>query len=179
MIIQTTLGQQIIAAREYYDGYAQAIAHGIKQADFPSIVSASAEMAAFVNKNDLLVPMPSHTGRATATLELATLIASRVQASVADALTGCHRVSLYEHEKRGGLRSDIELGLQVDVAAIGGFKGRIIVIDNAAHSGATAQAAEAAFKRVGLCATVLVYAAAICESGVLAGQRDRRSVAVS
>ena len=60
---------KIMSVRDYYgDDGAREICHLIKEGDMKAIGEAAGLMATYVGKGDILVPVPSRTGRATVTL---------------------------------------------------------------------------------------------------------------
>ena len=66
-------------------------AHAMKEGANWAIYKAAAEMVKYIPTNAVLVPMPSHTGRATYTLELCKRIARETAAEVCDYLRGKER----------------------------------------------------------------------------------------
>lgn len=77
------------------------IAHGIKNGVKPYIVHAAKAMAPYVNRDSILVPIPSHSGVATTTLMLAHAISNISQSQVMPCIRGRKRMSLYKIKKRG------------------------------------------------------------------------------
>ena len=117
----------------------QQTARKIKKGDQAAIDKAAEMMAPLIPDNAVLVPVPSHEGKATDMLQLANAIASRTGSEVADILTGTPRKSQYENKKEGGKAlTSSELGITKN----GNLpEGKIpVVIDNVVDSGNTAEA---------------------------------------
>ncbi|MEI7464440.1 MAG: PLxRFG domain-containing protein [Burkholderiales bacterium] len=89
------------------------------------------------------------------TLTLAQKIAKLTGATVFDGLTGKSRASVYDTKKAGGNVAGIDLGMTMKAGAPAG---RVFVVDGVTDTGATADAALAAAKAVGMKPTLLVYA---------------------
>lgn len=129
-------------------------AHAMKNSEHWAIAKAAIAMADYIPANAVIVPMPSHTGRATYTLELAKRIARTTNAQVIDALQCQPRETLYELKKQR--RKPSPEGLHFyQVAQIPDGK-RIIIVDNVVATGTTAAAA---VRTIGK-GVVLAYAAA-------------------
>jgi len=143
----------IIASHSTYTPLTREIAHKIKgeteggtripdnEYAYAQSVAAS-EMARFVNKGDILIPIPSRKGYATHTLDLANAIAKITGAEVKDIMKGKDRQSSYETKKEGKTLSTDDFGFHL-TEPVGGS---VVYIDNVASSGATARAAEACHK---------------------------------
>lgn len=116
----------------------QKLAHGIKTRD-PKVIAEVADlMAPLIPKDAVLVPAPSHTGKATDMLDLAQAISERTGAPIADVLTGVERGSQYAAKKAGKPLSASELGISMQGELP---EGKIpVVIDNVVDSGNTAEA---------------------------------------
>ena len=114
-------------------------AHAMKEGANWAIYKAAAEMVKYIPSNAVLVPMPSHTGRATYTLELCKRIARETAAEVRDILRGKERETLYTLKKQGRHILPTKLGFYATEPAP--TDKRIIIIDNVVATGTTATAA--------------------------------------
>ena len=122
---------------EYYTGDARELCHAAKDGDIEAIMRMAREMGRYVSPGDILVPVPSHTGRATMTLELAKQIAWNSGARVEDVLIGSSRKSLYELKKDGVSIPDGFFGLRL----VRPVEGRTWLVDNVVATGSTAREA--------------------------------------
>lgn len=129
-------------------------AHAMKEGANWAIIRAAREMAQYIPTNAVLIPMPSHTGRATYTKELCRLIARETAAEVRDILRGSERETLYNLKKQGRHIMPKKLGFYVTEPAP--TDKRILIIDNVVATGTTAAAAVQAVGR----GIVFAYAAA-------------------
>lgn len=129
-------------------------AHAMKNGERWAIAKAAEEMARYIPSNAVLVPMPSHTGRATYTLELCQRIAHAAAAEVCDYLQGTPRETLYNLKKQGRKPSPKKLGFYLSAPIPSGK--RVLIIDNVVATGTTAAAAVEAIGS----GIVLAYAAA-------------------
>lgn len=125
----------------YHEGEYKTLAHGIKSNDQSAIAHAAELLAKHVHKDFCLIPVPSHLGFATNTLELCKRIAELTQCRVCDALKGEARQSHYEAKKRGE-SLNIEF---YRVAEIPKCK-RVLLVDNVIHTAKTAKAARKALE---------------------------------
>ncbi len=114
-------------------------AHAMKEGANWAIYKAAAEMVKYIPTNAVLVPMPSHTGRATYTLELCKRIARETAAEVCDYLKGKERETLYNLKKQGRHILPAKLGFYLSQPIPSGK--RVIIIDNVVATGTTAAAA--------------------------------------
>lgn len=96
-------------------------------------------MVKYIPTNAVLVPMPSHTGRATYTKDLCRLIARETAAEVCDYLRGKERETLYNLKKQGRHILPAKLGFYLSQPLPAGK--RVIIIDNVVATGTTAAAA--------------------------------------
>lgn len=96
-------------------------------------------MVKYIPTNAVLVPMPSHTGRATYTKDLCRLIARETAAEVCDYLRGKERETLYNLKRQGRHVLPAKLGFYLSQPLPAGK--RVIIIDNVVATGTTAAAA--------------------------------------
>lgn len=114
------------------------LAKKIKDGDRIAIRLAAEKMSPLVKKGDILVPVPSHNGRAEYTLTLSRQIATLTGAVVMDALAGEKRESSYLLKKKGIMLQAGDLGFRL----VGQKpEGHVLVVDNVIASGNTARAA--------------------------------------
>ena len=115
------------------------LAHKVKTGDKDALEKAAAMMAPLVPKDAVIIPAPSHTGRAADMLELSRVISRKAGVPVCDILRSEARESQYIHKYRTGKPiGSYELGI-VRRGTIP--EGRIpLVIDNVISSGNTAEA---------------------------------------
>ena len=114
-------------------------AHAMKEGANWAIYRAAAEMVKYIPTKAVLIPMPSHTGRATYTLELCKRIARETAAEVCDYLKGTPRETLYNLKKQGRHLLPAKLGFYLSQPLPAGK--RVIIIDNVVATGTTAAAA--------------------------------------
>jgi predicted amidophosphoribosyltransferase len=114
-------------------------AHAMKEGANWAIIRAAREMVQYIPTNAVLVPMPSHTGRATYTKDLCRLIARETAAEVCDYLRGKERETLYNLKKQGRHILPAKLGFYLSQPLPAGK--RVIIIDNVVATGTTAAAA--------------------------------------
>lgn len=117
----------------------RSLAHKIKDGKEADITKAAKMMAPLIPENAVLIPAPSHTGKATDMLELAKAIAQQTGSEVADILSSAPRASQYDTKKQGGkpIKSK-DMGITVSGEIP---EGKIpVVIDNVVDSGNTAEA---------------------------------------
>jgi hypothetical protein len=88
----------------------------IKNGDKDAINKAAKFLAKQVGKDDILIPMPSRTGKATDShsLMLAEAISKISGSKIYDGLRGKERPSLYELKQKGISIEDIDLGFYLD-----------------------------------------------------------------
>lgn len=114
------------------------LAKAVKNGDTAAVGKAAGMMAPLVKKGTVLVPIPSHEGRAQQTLQLARQIAALTGASVCDLLEGDSRQSSYELKKQGVVLDSSKMGFRLRGRIP---EGNILVVDNVIASGNTAKAA--------------------------------------
>lgn len=127
-----------LVAGYYQDLELNTLAKKIKDGDGLAIGLAAEKMSPLVKKGDILVPVPSHNGRAEYTLTLSRQIAALTGAVVMDALAGEKRESSYLLKKKGIMSQAEDLGFRL----MGEIpEGHVLVVDNVIASGNTARAA--------------------------------------
>lgn len=131
----------------YHEGYLKDLAHKIKDNDAAAIRQAAELLSKHVHKSFCLVPIPSHLGMATNTLELCRNISEITGCSVCDALQGEARESLYQ-AKLEGRDIDVSFFKVSDTPACR----KVLLVDNVIH---TAKTVKAARKALGINATIL------------------------
>ena len=127
-----------ICCGEYYSCGRNSTAHAMKNGNQKSIQKAAAEMAKFVGKDVVLIPMAGHTGIATYTLNLANEIAKLTGAKVLDIMKGRERESFYNMKKQGNEVNTDDLGLYLTEELP---DADIMIVDNVVSTGTTAKAA--------------------------------------
>jgi predicted amidophosphoribosyltransferase len=127
------------ATGNYRQGGRCETAHAMKDGAKWAIIQAAAEMVKYIPTNAVLIPMPSHTGRATYTKELCRLIARETAAEVRDILRGRERETLYTLKKQGRHILPAKLGFYTTEPAP--TDKRVLIIDNVVATGTTAVAA--------------------------------------
>ena len=133
-------------------GSVRSLAHDVKAGDKDAIDKASLIMMNYVPVNSILIPIPSHTGKATYTLTLANFIAKRTKSRVLDILSSDAREMLYKQKIRGVDVGKIDLGFRTDkndeIEKILRSVRNVILIDNVIDSGATYEQAKSLIKNV-------------------------------
>lgn len=117
----------------YNDKGVRDICHGIKSRDKMYIDRCVCDMlnAKVVRKDDILIPVPQHEGRAIYTLKIANGIAREVGAKVCNILRSGARKSLFETKKCG----KIYIPRFYKIGTVCGK--RIVLIDNVIDTGVT------------------------------------------
>lgn len=128
------------------------LAHDVKAGDKDAIDKASLIMMNYVPVNSILIPIPSHTGKATYTLTLANFIAKRTKSRVLDILSCDAREMLYKQKMRGVDVGKINLGFRTnqsdEIGKLLHSVRNVILIDNVIDSGATYEQAKSVIKDV-------------------------------
>lgn len=127
------------ATGNYRADHRNETAHAMKNGERWAIYKAAAAMVQYIPTNAVLIPMPSHTGRATYTLELCRMLAKETAAEVRDILRGSERETLYTLKKQGRHIMPKKLGFYVTEPTP--TDRRILIIDNVVATGTTAAAA--------------------------------------
>ena len=117
----------------------QSLAHKIKDGDAEGIRKAAQLMSELIPENAVLIPTPSHKGKATTMLQLAEAIAERTGSEVADILESNPRESQYTAKKQGGKAiAAKDMGIKVNGQLP---EGKVpVIIDNVVDTGNTAEA---------------------------------------
>ena len=131
------------AVGEYYAFSNREIAHAIKDGDPAAIRTAAKAMSQLLTKSEhrLLIPVPSHVGKATYTLRLAEAIANAGCGMVYNVLKCTERETLYSLKQRGIATSPESLGFFLQSPAPEGWE--IVFVDNVVATGTTAAACRA------------------------------------
>ena len=122
----------------YYADYyktlgAREICHRFKDNDPEAIRIMAIKMARFINLEDSLIPVPSRTGKATNTLQLAYVISDITGAEVYDIVEGNSRTSIYYAKKRGDDIRSIDFGYKLK----GSVPSNPVIIDGVIDTGTT------------------------------------------
>ena len=133
------------AMNRYYDGDVRSIARMLKAGDGTAIAMAAGAMARAIRPGDVLIPVPSHDGRAHDTLLLADAISRITGSPVVEAIRGTVRDPIYDLKARGYLPDAEDLGFYraADIPE----DRRAVFIDNVVGTGTTAVAARQALGR--------------------------------
>lgn len=129
------------------------LCHAIKDGNIAAIDEASLIMAKYVPAGSILIPIPSHNGRATYTLKLAQFIAKRSKSKVMDILSSPSRESMYNLKQKNVNVKNVNLnftGISDDdgsIAKILSSVHNVILIDNVVSSGITYEQAQNEIKQ--------------------------------
>lgn len=115
----------------------------VKKGDSAAIKEMALEMSSIVPENVVLVPIPSHIGYATFTLELSHEISRLTGTPVADILRGKSRISNYTAKKMKSPLSVEDLGFE----KISDTELTPCFVDNVCDTGVTMRSAFMAFNR--------------------------------
>ena len=149
--LQVSNGLEILSVGKY-STYRE-LCHRVKTGERSSIQEAAHLMAERIPflLTSVLIPMPSHLGYATDTLELCNEVSNLTGLSVIDALQGVERESLY-YLKRNGKKvpdsSYFGFHLACDIPA----ELTPVIVDNVIATGHTMKAALAAVRKAIPCA---------------------------
>ncbi|MBP5791023.1 MAG: zeta toxin family protein, partial [Kiritimatiellae bacterium] len=127
-----------------YGGRLRVLAHGVKEGDEDAMNEAAGRMAALIPDNAVLIPIPSHTGKATTMLQLANAIqALKPSATVLDALEADPHESNYVQKKRLHRPPDaVSMRMKEGIELPQGRP--VYFVDNVVASGVTYAAAQKA-----------------------------------
>lgn len=137
------VAQGVKAVGDYYAYSNREISHAIKNGEPEAIRLAARAMSQLLTKSEhrLLIPVPSHTGKATYTLRLAEAIAKAGCGFVYNVLKCSEREPLYTMKKRGEAITLESLGFCLQSPVPEGWE--IVFIDNVVATGTTAAACRA------------------------------------
>ena len=116
-----------------YEQY-RLLCHGVKDRDEKSFSEAAALLAAITPPDAVLIPIPSHQGRATYMLDIALQIAAINGCRVCDCLASAERIKLYDAKMAG-------VNLSIDFHLTKSPTGNLYLIDNCIDTGKTYAAA--------------------------------------
>lgn len=137
------MAQGIKAVGEYYAYSNREIAHALKNGDPAAIRTAAKAMSKLLTKSErrLLIPVPSHVGKATYTLRLAEAIAKAGCGFVYNVLKCPERETLYSLKLKGEPIAPESLGFYLQSPVPEGWE--IVFVDNVVATGTTAAACRA------------------------------------
>ena len=161
------------AMNRYYDGDVRSIARMLKAGDGTAIAMAAGAMARAIRPGDVLIPVPSHDGRAHDTLLLADAISRITGSPVVEAIRGTVRDPIYDLKARGYLPDAEDLGFYraADIPE----DRRAVFIDNVVGTGTTAVAARQALGRGHVVAFAWDHTAPH-PVGIVGGLAERHSI---
>ena len=164
------------AMNRYYDGDVRSIARMLKAGDGTAIAMAAGAMARAIRPGDVLIPVPSHDGRAHDTLLLADAISRITGSPVVEAIRGTVRDSIYDMKAKGYLPDAEDLGFYraADIPE----DRRAVFIDNVVGTGTTAVAARQALGRGHVVAFAWDHMAPH-PVGIVGGLAERHSITAS
>jgi predicted amidophosphoribosyltransferase len=126
-------------ASYYTTPRARELAHSAKVGSLEAIRAIAIEMAPFVSRSAILVPIPSRSGKPTSTLELVHAIAALAGCLPLPLLYGRVRSpSLYELKKQGVDPNTVEFGFRT----LGDVPDNLVLVDFVRDTGATMRAAK-------------------------------------
>lgn len=117
----------------FYERFRE-LCHGVKAGNARAITDAASLLSQIVPTDATLVPIPSHYGRATYTLEIANGISKIVGCHIDDCIVGEERRPLYELKKKG-------IATKLNFRLMHYPIGNIYLIDNCIDTGTTRLAA--------------------------------------
>lgn len=128
----------LVAGEYYRTPGLRELARQLKDGRQDALSRSARLLAPLVAPGTVLVPVPSHTGRAGYTLQLARQLARLTGATVSDCLRSDSRQSSFQLKRSGVtlLASDMGFRLSGDAPT-----GRVLLVDNVVASGNTATAA--------------------------------------
>lgn len=118
----------------YYSQGVRELCHAVKNGSTAAIKTIAEYLmqTADIKRNDILIPAPQHTGKATYNKAIADIISTRTGAKTADILRCKPRETLYKQKLRQSeqLHTDFYLADEIPT-------GKIYVIDNVISTGRT------------------------------------------
>ena len=130
------------------------LCHAVKEGDIVAIDEASLIMAKYVPSGSILIPIPSHGGKATYTLKLAQFIAKRSKSKVMDIVSSPSRERMYNLKMKNVNIQNVNLNFTSAADDDGNIANRlssvrnVILIDNVVSSGVTYEQAQKEIKRM-------------------------------
>lgn len=137
-----------------YEGWLRWLCHGVKDGDIECMDKAARLFDVMLPRDSVIVPMPSHDGKADRILSVAqTLRGMDASRSVCDVLMCRPHVSNYVQKKIGGIPQPIKMMLRCRGAlSMLRTTGKpVFIIDNCIGSGVTAMSALAAIPFARVC----------------------------
>lgn len=129
-----------------YEGWLRYLAHGVKDGDEECILKAARLFDLMLPERCVIVPMPSHEGKATTMLRVAR--AARLGRAVCDILKCAPHESSYAQKKAGMLPSQFKMSRKGPIRATPEqMRGGVWIIDNVVCTGVTAGEALRAMSR--------------------------------
>lgn len=124
---------------EYYDiPKLRTLAKDLKAGKPEAVQTAAKVMAPLVPQNAVLVPIPSHKGRAQETLALVQALSNLTGTRVRDIIVGNDRESSYDLKKKGVILSEEDMGFKLKEPFPDGEN--CFLVDNVVATGNTARA---------------------------------------
>lgn len=147
-----------------YEGWLRHIAHGVKDGDVECLEKAGQLFDLMLPNECVVVPMPSHIGRATTMHTIAHAVCHGGRRRImCDALECDPHESSYDQKKAGRLPSPVDM--RIADWARGDFdraraeaQGGVYIIDNVVCTGMTARSALLAMEHAGIGAMVCALA---------------------
>lgn len=148
-----------------YEGWLRFVARGVRQGDADCVKIAASMFDLMLPERCAIVPMPSHTGRATTMMMVAKELA-RMKGSLNrmffDVLECKPHMSSYEQKEMGVSPDPVEMTMRKSTVhevqdALRGKYGRIFVIDNVVVTGTTASGALKAIPNAMVCALAVSH----------------------
>ena len=138
-----------------YEGWLRMVARGVRDGDRECIRKAAQLFDVMLPDKCIVIPIPSHTGRADRMLDVASVLSTMsANRKVFDALRCLRHESNYSQKKYGALPSVIQMWVDLRYLKVAdSFKALtsdipIYILDNVICSGVTASAALHAFKDI-------------------------------
>lgn len=138
-----------------HEGWLRWLAHGVKDGDEECVRKAAGLFDLMLPDECVVVPMPSHEGRASVMWDVAEAIRQKAETRKCRWFVDCLRcdphTSCYDQKMLGLVPAPFRMWLECEVAT----SSPVFIIDNVVGSGVTAQCALAAFDQkydVNVCA---------------------------